>query len=78
MTIDLLELPYTTSISGLVCRRFRGEADYPAMSEVVNASNAADLVEETESAESIANVGSTTLRTTQACGRSPGTPPLIR
>ena len=49
------ELLDTTAIPGLAYRRFRGVADYPAMSEVVNASNAADLVEETESAESIAN-----------------------
>ena len=55
MTTDFLELSDTTTIPGLVYRRFRGEADYPAMSEVVNASNAADLIEETESADAIAN-----------------------
>jgi ribosomal protein S18 acetylase RimI-like enzyme/MFS family permease len=54
-TIALLELPETTTVPGLVYRRFQGEADFPAMSEVINTSNAADLVEETESARSVAN-----------------------
>ncbi len=54
-TIDLLELPEMTTVPGLVYRCFQGEADFPGMSEVINASNAADLVEETESVKSIAN-----------------------
>ena len=44
-----------TAVPGVRFRPFQGEADFPTMAEVVNASEAADLIEETTTAEQIAN-----------------------
>jgi len=55
MTTDLVAAPDAPAISGLCFRPFQGEADFPAMAEVVNASEAADQIEETTTAEQIAN-----------------------
>lgn len=57
MNADRLAAPEAPAVSelALVFRPFRGEADYPVMAQVVNASEAADLIEETTTAEQIAN-----------------------
>lgn len=47
--LDVPALPY------LSFRAFQGEADFPRLAEVINASEAADLIEETTTAEEIAN-----------------------
>ena len=39
---------------GLTFRGFRGEPDYPAMAEIINAANLADQVEDITSIESVA------------------------
>lgn len=51
---DLIVVPDSPAISGLIFRRFRGEADYPAMVTVVNESNKADQIDHTESVKDIA------------------------
>ena len=47
--------PDAPAIRGLTFRAFRGEADYPAMVAVVEASRAADGIREVETAERLAN-----------------------
>lgn len=55
MNADRLAAPEAPARLALTFRPFRGEADFPAMAEVVNASEAADLIEETITPGQIAN-----------------------
>jgi len=51
---DRIIIPDAPAIPGLRFRRFRGEADYPAMSAVINGSKEADGLEWSQSVEDIA------------------------
>lgn len=57
-TMDLItrqfNLPTTPELSGLVLRGFRGEADYPNILAVINASKVADQIERSDTLEDIA------------------------
>src|SRR6476469_2803763 len=46
--------PDAPAIPGLTFRRFRGDADYPLMIPVIDASRAADQIHEVETAERLA------------------------
>jgi GNAT superfamily N-acetyltransferase len=55
MLAEWLHIPNTPDIPGLAFRRLRDEGDYPALVDIINASDAADQVEETTSVENLAN-----------------------
>ena len=50
--LQLMDMPV---VQGVSFRSFRGEADYPAMVEVINAANEADQIEEIATVEELAN-----------------------
>jgi len=54
-TSEVLHLKNGPALPDLVFRHFRGEADYAAMADVINASSAADQTERVSSANEIAN-----------------------
>jgi mycothiol synthase len=55
MIEDALSRPALPAVPGLVFRPLAGPEDYAAIADVVNAGNAADLIEETASAAELAN-----------------------
>jgi mycothiol synthase len=56
MSLDLGVVPGAPAMPGLSFRRFRGEADYPAMVDILDACNVADGLEYINSIEEIAQV----------------------
>ena len=54
-TSDVLHIDNAPSLPDLIFRRFRGPEDYAAMSDVINASSAADGIERASSADEVAN-----------------------
>jgi mycothiol synthase len=53
-TQSLISVPGAPDITGLVFRRFRGEADYPAMVTILDACNAADRLDYINTVEEVA------------------------
>jgi GNAT superfamily N-acetyltransferase len=53
---SLLDVPGAPPIPGLAFRRFRGEADYPIMTSILDACNEADRLEYINTVEEIAHV----------------------
>ena len=49
-----LSVPGAPAIPGLAFRRFRGEADYPAMVEILDACNAADRLDYVNTVDEVA------------------------
>ena len=53
-TNDVIVVPDSPDIPGLIFRRFRGEEDYPAIVAVIEGSNKADQIDHTETVEDVA------------------------